>query len=312
MANENKTEPVFKRPPFASGGSPSKAVLFDMDRVWRIMDGVIDVHCHSGPEAYAARSATELEMSLRACDAGFGAVVYKCHSSPSARSARLVQDVVTQWAKDHGKRRTDIFGGVVLNNASGGLNPEAVIVNARLDGKYVWLPTLDSVPDREWAKLPGGIRLFDESGGIVQPLKEIFDLIAQTEMVLGLCHQKGKETLILLDEARKAGVKRIEVVHPTYSIFKLAIEEMKSAVEKGAYLGMYSFSLNPNFDADLILRVIKEVGPERLVMGSDCGMFTGDSPVDGMRRLITWMLHSGVPDPIVERIAKTNARELLY
>lgn len=312
MTNEKKPERVYKRPPFASGGSPSKAGLFDMDRVWRIMDGAIDIHCHSGPEAYAARSATELEMSLRACEAGLAAVVFKCHSTPSARSARLVQDVVNQWAKEHGKRKTDIFGGVVLNYAVGGLNPEAVVVNARLDGKYVWLPTLDSVPDRAWAELPGGVVLFDENGGVVEPLKQIFDLISQTEMVLGLCHQKGKEQLVLLEEARRAGVRRIELVHPTYSIFKMSIEEMKSAVEQGAYLGIYSFSLNPGFDADLVLRVIKEIGPEHLVMGSDCGMFTGDSPVDGMRRLITWMLHSGVPDKTVERIAKINAKELLY
>ena len=312
MTNDNKPEQVYKRPPFASGGSPSKAVLFDMHRVWRIMDGAIDVHCHSGPEAYAARSANELEMSLRACEAGLGAVVYKCHSTPSTRSAQLIQNVVNQWAKDHGKRKTDVFGGVVLNNSVGGLNPEAVVVNARLDGKYVWLPTLDSVPDREWAKLPGGVEVFDAKGGVVEPLKQIFDLIAQTEMVLGLCHQKGKEQLVLLDEARKAGVRRIEIVHPTYSIFKMSIDEMKVAVEKRAYLGIYSFSLNPNFDADLILRVIKEIGPEFLVMGSDCGMYTGDSPVDGMRRLITWMLQSGVPDKDVERIAKANARELLY
>lgn len=310
MSNENKTEN--KRPPFASGGSPSKAALFDMDRVWRIMDGAIDVHCHSGPEAYAARSATELQMSIRACEAGLGAVVYKCHSTPSTRSAGLIQNVVNQWATEHGKRKTDVFGGVVLNSAVGGLNPEAVIVNARLDGKYVWLPTLDSVPDREWAGLSGGVALFDANGQVVKPLREIFDLISQTEMVLGLCHQKGKEQLILLDEAKKAGIRRIELVHPTYSIYKMSIDEMRSAVEKGAYLGIYSFSLNPNFDAALILRVIKEIGPERLVMGSDCGMFTGDAPVDGMRRLITWMLHSGIPDSAVERIAKSNARELLY
>ncbi len=310
MANESKSG--HKRPPFASGGSPSKAGLFDMERVWRIMDGAIDIHCHSGPEAYAARSATELQMSLRACEAGLSAVVYKCHSSPSARSAALIQDVVNQWAREHGKRKTDVFGGVVLNSAVGGLNPEAVVVNARLDGKYVWLPTLDSVPEREWAGLSGGIELFDANGQVVAPLKEIFDLLSQTEMVLGLCHQKGKEQLILLDEARRAGVKRIELVHPTYTIYKMSIEEMKLAVEKGAYLGIYSFSLNPNFDAALTLRVINEIGPERLVMGSDCGMFTGDSPVDGMRRLITWMLHSGIPDSAVERIAKTNARELLY
>ena len=289
------------------------ARLFDMDRIWKIMDGAIDIHIHSAPEAYATRFPSDLQMAIQACEAGMAAVVVKCHSVPTNRSAILVQEAVDQWAKEHGKRKTDVFGGVVLNYAVGGLNPEAVVVNARLGGKYVWLPSVDSTYHRIGLNMPGGIEVLDENDNILPVLKEIFSLIAQTDMVLALCHQTTKERFILLDEAKKAGVKRIEVVHPNFHIFKMSIEEMRMVAEKGAYLGIYNYGRDPLFlDEDLTLRAIREVDPERLVAGTDCGLFTLDSPVEAIRRFIAWTLHSGIPDEIVAKIVKTNARNLLY
>ncbi len=66
------------------------------------------------------------------------------------------------------------------------------------------------------------------------------------------------------------------------------------------------------FDAELALRTINEVGSDYLVAGTDVGFFIEDKPVEAMRRFITWMLVSGIPDKTVERIVKLNARELLY
>jgi hypothetical protein len=54
------------------------------------------------------------------------------------------------------------------------------------------------------------------------------------------------------------------------------------------------------------------VGSDYLVAGTDVGFFIEDKPVEAMRRFITWMLVSGIPDKTVERIVKLNARELLY
>lgn len=308
-----KLKDVYKPSLFQPSGTSVKSTLFDMDRVWRIMDGAIDTHVHPGPEAYATRMYSEREMAYQACDAGMAAMVFKCHSVPTSRSTKFIQVGLDQWAKEHGKHKTDLFGGVVLNYAVGGLNPEAVVVNARLGGKYVWLPSLDSAYHHQGMGSPGGIEVLDENDNAVPPLKEIFSLIAQTDMVLGICHQTTKERFILIDEAKKAGVKKIEIIHPTFQIYKMSIEELKMVAEKGAYIGLYCWSLAaPLFDEDLTLRTIKEVGPERLVAGTDCGMFVEDSPAEAMRRFITWMLYSGIPDETVERIVKINARELLY
>ena len=310
---EEKVKQVYKPGLFQPSGVKG-ASLFDMDRVWKLMDGAIDVHVHSGPEAYTTRVADELQMSIEACEAGMAAVVFKCHSVPTNRSVKLLQRVVDQYAEEFGKGKTDLFGGVVLNYAMGGLNPEAVVVNERYGGKYVWLPNLDASYHRKGMGIPGGIEVLDENDNVVPPLKEIFSLIADSDdTVLGICHQSTRERFILIDEARKAGVKKIEVVHPLFEVFKMTFDEIKMLAEKKVYIGLYCWSLaEPLFDADLTLRTINEIGPDYLVAGTDCGIFIEDRPVEAMRRFITWMLFSGVPDEIVERIVKLNARELLY
>ena len=311
---ESKLKDVYKEGVlFQAPGAGVKSTLFDMDRVWKIMDGAIDIHAHPGPEAYATRMYSELEMAYQACELGMAAIVFKCHAVPTSRCTKFIQVGLDRWAKEHGKHKTDLFGGVVLGSAVGGLNPEAALVNARLGGKYVWLPSLDSAYHHQGMGIDGGIEVLDENGNVVPQLMEIFDMIAQADMVLGICHQTTKERFILIDAAKKMKVKKIEIVHPNFQIYRLSVDEAKLAVEKGAYLGIYGWGVAPPlFDEDLTLKLLKEVDSSHIVIGSDNGMFNEDSPAEGMRKFICWMLMSGIPDETVKRMVQANARELLY
>jgi len=299
---------------FQGPGTPLKAPLFDPDRTRKLMDGAIDVHIHGAPDAYSPRTGDELEFAIQACQAGMGAVVFKSASEGGSRTAWLVQKVVNQWADEHNKRRIDVFGGVVLNYAVGGLNPEAVLVSARLGGRYVWMPNVDASYQYKFWDKPGGIDVLDEKGNMVPILKSIFSLIAEGDMVLGICHQTVKERFVLIDEAKKAGIKRIEIVHANSPVpHGMTVEEQKIAAEKGAYVGLYCFGLRvPLFDMDLALKVIKVVGPDHLVVGTDLGNIGEVMPVDAMRTFITRLLVAGIPDEDVEKMVKTNARTLLY
>lgn len=298
---------------FQPTGSPLKAPLFDIERIWKLMDGAIDLHIHSAPDAYATRIGDEVDLAIQACQAGLRAVVFKSHGAPNARSVGVVQKGVDHWAKEHGKRRTEVFGGVVLNHSVGGLNPEAVMVNGRFGGRYVWTPSLDSATHRRVMGLSPGIEVIDENGNIVSPLKEIFSLIAEADMVLGLCHLTAKELFALIDEAKKAKIKRMEIVHANFPKFKLTPEDLKLAAEKKVYIGLYSFATRPpQFDWDYYLEAISAVGPDHIVFGSDTGNFSSLLPTESMRMLITGLLLAGVPDDDVEKIVKTNPAALLY
>ena len=297
-----------------AGYSRLLAPRFDMERVWKLMDGAIDVHIHPGPDAYNARVYDELEIAIQACRVGMKAVVFKGHSMPSTRSAYFVQKAVDLWAEQHNKGKIDVRGGVMLNDAVGGLNPEAVLTSYRIGGKHVWLPNKDSSFHHKLYGIPGGIEVLDEKEEVVPPLREILGLIAEGDMILSLSHQSVKERFIIIDEAKRAGVKRIEVGHPLAVMAKMTIDQMKIAVEKGAYLGMYcaNFDIGLTWSWDEFLEAVKIVGCGHIVIGTDCGHFAFPSPLEAMRLFITGMLTRGIPDKDVEKMVKANARNLLY
>ena len=60
------------------------------------------------------------------------------------------------------------------------------------------------------------------------------------------------------------------------------------------------------------LEFIRKVGPEHIVIASDCGHFEFSPPVQGLRLIITELLLRGIPDKDVERMVKTNPATLVY
>jgi hypothetical protein len=295
------------------GQSRISAPRFDLDRVWKLIDGAIDVHVHSGPDAYMPAPFDELELAIQACQAGMRAIAFKCHSMSSARSTYLVQKMVNKWAEEHNRRKIDVFGGVVLNYCVGGLNPEAVNVCYRVGGRFVWLPNLDASFHRRVMGTPGGIEVLDENDQIVPELREIFAMIAEVDMILSLGHQSTKERFILIDEAKKAGIKRIEVIHPNQVTNKMTVEQMKIAADKGAYIGYYSSNFRPlQWSWDEFMQLYKTVGSDRIIAATDCGIFMSPSPLEALRLYITGMLARDISDKEVEKMVKTNPANLLY
>ena len=86
--------------------------------------GAIDFHCHSAPDT-VARSINSFEVARQARAAGLRAVVLKNHFVSTAAVAQLAMQEIGG---------VEVFGGVVLNRANGGLNVEAVRKMTQVDG----------------------------------------------------------------------------------------------------------------------------------------------------------------------------------
>src|ERR1039457_7393299 len=78
--------------------------------------GVIDIHCHCGPDSLA-RTIDASDLARLAKAQGMRGIVLKNHFEPTASLAYLVRKVVTG---------IEVFGGVALNLPVGGMNPHAV------------------------------------------------------------------------------------------------------------------------------------------------------------------------------------------
>lgn len=293
-------------------GAPMGGPEFDTEAVERFMDGAIDIHIHPYPDPYMPRIGDQIDLAIEACQAGMGGVLFKCHQIPTAATVPLVQKVVNQWAGEHRKRRLDVFGGVVLNYAVGGLNPAAVEAYARIGGRVVWPPNCDSSHFHALCDVPGGIDILDEDDNVVAPMKEILSMIAEGDLVLNMSCLYVKEVFHLIDEAKKVGVQRLNWVHPNHPCSLATVEQMKIAADKGVYIELTHNFGGDSFSWEVFMQAYKLIGPDKIIGSTDAGWFALSTPVVAMRAYISGMLLHGIPEQDVEKMVKTNPRELLY
>src|SRR5256885_2965732 len=115
--------------------------------------GAIDIHVHSDPDVFN-RSLDDFEVARIAARKGMRGIVLKTHVATTADRAALISRAVPGL---------EIWGGVALNRAVGGVNPSAVEWFHRMSGgrgKVVWLPTFDADNQHKILKEPGeGLRV---------------------------------------------------------------------------------------------------------------------------------------------------------
>src|ERR1700687_1356136 len=101
------------------------------------LNGVIDIHAHSGPDS-TPRSIDAIDLARLAKRRGMRGLVLKNHYESTAALAYVVRKVVPG---------IEVFGGIDLNRSVGGVNPAAVERMAMMKGGFgrvVWLPTFDA------------------------------------------------------------------------------------------------------------------------------------------------------------------------
>lgn len=265
-----------------------------------ILTNSYDIHAHGGSDPFE-RLLLEDDVAMDFTDAGCRAIVFKTWYTPSASRNALVQKIVNRYAGERGLRPVECFGGVTLNYSQGGFNPEAVRKCLGFPGmKYVWMPMVDSYHHRRvvYDDFSGyGLNFLDEHHKVLPEVQEILRIVADNDLVLASGHYPYEDTAILFDEAIRLGVKRMEVIHPAHIHSKHTIAQMKDQAARGAKLmlsglGAMAFPLHesgPLYAA----RIIKEVGAENVVYGSDFGQLQNFPHVIGNRWMIKLLFAYG-------------------
>src|SRR5436190_17474353 len=162
--------------------------------------GVIDFHVHSHPDVFG-RNMDDIDIAQLARSKGMRGLVLKNHVTTTADRAALVMKVVPG---------IEVWGGIVLNNAVGGVNPNAVEWMHRMygsRGKVVWLPTFES--DKHLKTLVSkdakGIEVAP-NGQVTPDMEAILKIIARENLVLATGHVHPYEVLAVLKRARELGV----------------------------------------------------------------------------------------------------------
>jgi microsomal dipeptidase-like Zn-dependent dipeptidase len=213
------------------------------------------------------------------------------------------------------------FGGIVLNPPVGGLNPCAVETSIRFGGKVVWLPSfysrehLRSFPQFKGAVPgpPGGITILKD-GQLVEEMREILDLVAERDLILGTSHCSREEIAVLVEQAAKHKVKKIVVTHPYCPVPDLSLDEQAELVQKGAYLELCLYSAMPisgKVSVHDFARTINKVGADHVVLATDFGQPFHPTPAEGMRMFCTSLVAAGIAKEEIDIMTKRNPAHLL-
>jgi len=267
------------------------------------LDGVIDFHVHAGPDS-RPRSVSDLEIARIAKRAGMRGLVLKNHFTMTADRAWIAMQEVPGL---------EIFGGVALNHAVGGLNAEAVrqmVAFSGGRGKVVWLPTFDAEFWMTRAGDPGAFISVARDGRLVPELGAIFDLIAEHDLVLALGHSSPEEVLLMIPEAKRRGVGRIVVTHglgqgPTDA-------QVAEMVAQGAVVELVWMSaMNDAATLDSYVAAIRRHGAAGFLLSSDLGQAGNPLHTDGLVAFMAALGRAGISDADIDTMIRANPARLL-
>src|SRR5262245_52584252 len=294
------------------------------ERISRLLVGAVDMHCHSGPSVMA-RDINHIQAMQEASAAGFRAMLIKDHYY----SATPITEMLNQ-AYSH--LNVTLFSGVPLNNAVGGFNKHAVDHGIALGAKLVWLPTFSSrnhidskygikagFPHTTKKMIPfDPLSPLDDKGQVRDDMKQILDLIAAAgDVTLAGGHCHISEILPVFEEAKKRGVKKLLVNHPSF-IVDATLDQVRQLVAMGAYIEHSLCMFIPvarrkrdPIPPEQLDDLIKAGTVDRTILASDLGQRGADHPVTGFRHVIKICMKLGYSDADIRKMVSTNALNLL-
>ena len=271
---------------------------------------MFDSHVHAAPDVLD-RIADDIDVAKAFELSDFSGFVLKAHYESTVGRAHAVARL-TGLA---------VYGGIALNQHSGGVNPSAVAAALSSGGRVVWMPTADAHTQRA-AKLPSLCdhepRLGTHAYAIppVDPRATeaadiVLGLIADHDAVLATGHLSGAECRWLAERARFFGISRLLFTHPSYTVPGLDPSAVSQLVESGGHAEITAYQLlhQPGCTPAMLARVAEAAG-ERLILSSDAGQPDSPLPPEALQLLIETLTAEGLDRSWLEAAASTTPTSL--
>lgn len=271
------------------------------------LNGVVDIHAHSGPDS-VARSIDADELVKLAQARGMRGIVLKNHYEPTASLAWIVKKQAPNL---------EVFGGIDLNRSVGGVNPAAiermVLVEGGL-GRVIWFPTFDAENQVRYSKEKRPFVSVAKNGELLPETKQVIALAAKHHLMLETGHSSPREILMIIREAKRVGVENVVVTHPIIAPVRMSVEQMKEAADLGAYLEfVYNGTIGkkPEHTMKEYADAIRRIGPKHCIMSSDLGQANNPLHPDGWVAYIAGLLKEGISQADIDLMSKTNPAHAL-
>ena len=290
-----------------SAQAPSSAAGPVSAEIARALAGAIDIHVHNLPDD-RPRSIDAVDVAILARTRGMRALVLKNHFESTAGIAFLVRKLVPG---------IEVFGGIDLNRTVGGINPAAVEHMVKVTGgfgKVVWMPTFDAENQVRTSKEDRPFVSVSRGGQLLPEVRQVIALIAKHDLILATGHSAAAEGLLLLEEARRQGVRRMVVTHAMNPPISMTVAQMKQAVALGARIEFVGSTMRePAADARVarFADAIRAIGPANSILSSDLGQAGNPLPPDGFGEFLVALRAKGFTEAEVATMAKENPARLL-
>ncbi len=273
---------------------------------------MFDLHVHAAPDV-VPRLADDRTTVAAYAAAGATGCVLKGHCEPTVGRA----------AAAGAGTGLEVVGGVVCNHPAGGFNPVAVAAALDAGGRVVWLPTVDAAAHRESGlvhppscapSLPAGpaLALPPRDPSSEPAVRTILELIAAHDAVLATGHVGGDELAGVVPAARAAGIERILLTHPTFTVPGLDPATTRELVELGAVAEVTSYQLrHQGVTAATLAVAITTIGLEHVVLSSDAGQPDAPPGPQALSDLVDALASEGLDHAALELAAGTHPAELV-
>lgn len=258
-----------------------------------LLRGGYDLHTHTMPSAFP-RALDDFDLVREADSLNMAGVMIKAHYGDTAPRAALVNL--------KSKCNARAYGGLVLNQPAGGLNPYAVENSLKMGGVIVWMPTRDSKHCLEYGDMPGdffarpGISVCDKDRKLVKEVYEIFDIVKKYGAYLATGHLSPAESVLLCKTGRAEGVNMI-LTHPEWRRTVIPGKIQKDLANLGVLIEKNWLNIiEEDISVSRMTANIRTVGTEHVYLATDRGQAGAEHPVEGMIRFIELLLWEGFTD----------------
>jgi hypothetical protein len=293
--------------------------------------GAIDVHLHVDPDAPGTggviRAVDVFDATRIAMARGMRGFVFKTHQDTGSASAAYM-------VRKHVSPTFEIFGRMASNYATGGINVAALEHFTQIKGGWARIfemPTRDSITattrpgsmerenlakSRPWmlmmpAETPPYIAV-SRNGDLLPEVKHLIGVLGKIRtvdsngrMVLATGHATPEEHLLLAREGRKAGIN-VLLTHPG------DIPQLPEVARLGAFIEVTASRIYKN-EAGRVeaAALIRKVGAEHIIVGTDCGQTTNVYPTDCLVLAARGLRAQGITQREIDLMYKVNPAKLL-
>ena len=289
----------------------------------QILRGAIDNHIHCCPHINR-RSTNIFEVVRFAEKHKMYAIGLMDNFSNTSGYASMIKKIFP-------KLKLKVFGGLIMEPPSGGVNLENVKISLNYsyfknDGaKFISFPTHHT---RHVAKIEKRNKNYIKNCFYIPrngPTKEtlnILNLIAKKNIVLNTGHLSGIETVSLVKAAKSKGVKKILVPSNTFNLdiiqklkkFNVKFEFSYFFISRATNVPLTHVDGEKHkiqgTDENFLKVLIKTADPKNVILSSDCGVSVLPKPHIGFLTFIDKIRKLGFSKNEINYMIKINSKKL--